>query len=470
MYNLSVDLDYESKIPLYIQIYNFIISEIKKGNLTENQKLPSKRKLAENLGISVNTADSAYQMLCAEGYIISKPQSGFYVCEMQRSFGAESSKNTVKEDILPIKKDYLYDATTGNIDSELFPYKVWGRLQREVLSIGDSLLGYGDRRGDMELRSAINEYLHEYRGVNSSVSQIFVGAGLEYLIGLLACMLRKHKFAVEEPGYKKVYEIICNNGCEAVFVNVDENGIKLDELRQSNADIVYLTPSHQYPTGANMPISRRYNLLSWAAEKPNRYIIEDDYDSEFRFDRKPINALQGLDENDKVIYLGTFSRCLAPSIRIAYMVLPKSLLKEFNDMYSSYSATVSRMEQQTLAKFIEGGHFARHLSRIRMTYKKRRDCLMSSLYSEFGKDKIKIYGEHTGIHMLVSFSSNLSEDYICRKAEEEGIKIKGLSEYKTADAEMGIMPTLVMGYGALSENDIKNMCKILSKIMMLNAD
>lgn len=468
MYNLSIDIDSQSKKTLYMQIYEYIIAEIKKGNLKEKQKLPSKRKLAESLRVSVNTVDFAYQMLCSEGYIEAKPQSGFYVCGMEKLFCDEVLPRQKPHIVAKEEKTYLYDATTGNIDAKLFPYKIWGRLQRSVLSVGDSLLGYGDKNGDIALRRAISGYLHEYRGVNCFDEQIVVGAGLEYLLGLLSCLFKDKVFAIENPGYKKVYEIIENNGCKVEAVPVDKYGINVDKLLISGADIAYVTPSHQYPTGASMPASRRYGLLSWAMEKHGRYIVEDDYDSEFRFDRKPISALQGLDENGRVIYLGTFSRCLAPSIRIAYMVLPVKLLEEFNKMFGSYSATVSRMEQHTLACFIEEGHFARHLSRIRTVYKKRRDYLVNALYEEFGKENIAISGEHTGIHLLASFKSTLSEEYICSEAEKRGIKIKGLAQYRKIFCDESQNPTLVLGYGNLSEKEISEVCRLLKEIFMLN--
>lgn len=468
MYNLAIDLDCGSKVPLYMQIYDFIIDEIKNGNLVKNQKLPSKRKLAQNLDVSVNTVDCAYQMLVSEGYILSKPKSGFYVCDEDLYLGKKDIPTRKSYAEKPETTAYLYDATTGSTDANLFPYKIWGRLQREVLSYGDSLLDYGEGFGDSVLRNAINDYLHEYRGVKSSPEQIFVGAGSEYLLGLLACYFRGKKFVMEEPGYKKAYEIISNNGCDVALAGVDEYAIKIEDIKQSSADMVYVTPAHQYPTGASMPVANRYRLLSWAKESDEHYIIEDDYDSEFRFDRKPLNALQGLDCNDKVIYFGTFSRCLAPSIRIAYMVLPESMVEGFKEMFSSYAVTVSRMEQHTLARFIEGGHFARHLFRIRVIYRKRRDLLVNELYEKFGKDNVKISGEHTGIHLIASFNSSLSEEYICTESEKRGLRLKGIGSYERLCRNDTGKPTLVLGYGSLSENEITEVVKILKEILTLN--
>ncbi len=457
MFNFSVSLDSSSNIPLYQQLYDYVVSEIRSGNLEHNNKMPSKRKLSENLSISVNTVDTAYQMLCSEGYIISQPKKGFFVAEIER-FNIQkklvfSYSVTQKQD-----KKQLLDMTTSGLDTTLFPYKTWGRIGRETLSQGDALLNHGDRKGDERLRVEIARYLHEYRAVNCSPDQIVVGAGFEYLVSLATNLFEDGVYGVENPGYQKISRIFKNCEKKTEFISVDQNGIIPDEIEKSECNILYLTPSHQFPTGSTIPMNRRLWLVSWAHAQKNRYIFEDDYDSEFRFDRKPISSLQSLDNGQKVIYLGTFSRCLAPSIRIAYMVLPFELLERFDKLYSSYSSTVSRFEQHTLSKFIESGHFARHLSRLRVTYRNRRDRLIDALYSSFGKHNISLLGEHTGLHMVVRFDDGTTETEIVQSAKNSGIIIRGLSEYYTTSNRVNFeIPnnSVVLGYGALSEQELE---------------
>ncbi len=452
MFNLGISLDNSSKSPLYMQLYDYIVSEIRLGNLSNGQKMPSKRKLSDNLNISVNTVDTAYQMLCSEGYIKSIAKKGFYVCELEQFNQTSLSKSSLE--VKPKQNDYMFDMTTSGLDTSLFPYKIWGRIQRETLSYGDMLLNHGERKGDEILRVELAKYLHEYRSVNCSPHEIIIGAGMEYLVSLLANLLEDSVFGVENPGYEKVRKIINNCGKQTRFISVDNEGVVLNEVEKSDCNVLYLTPSHQFPTGGAIPMSKRLLLLSWANASDNRYIIEDDYDSEFRFDRKPIASLQGLDTEQKVIYLGTFSRCLAPSIRIAYMVLPSPLMKKFDLLYGSYSSTVSRFEQYTLAKFIQNGHFSRHLSRLRVAYRNRRDKIVDTFVGELSKQNISFYGEHTGLHMVIGFKNIQSELEICEKAKQQGILIRGLSEYYMTNKQKCPKNRIVLGYGALSEQQL----------------
>ena len=249
------------------------------------------------------------------------------------------------------------------MDTALFPFKTWARIQRETVTAHPELLNHGSRQGDASLRAAIAKYLHAYRGVVCAPEQIVVGAGIEYLVGLLARLFCASTFAVENPGYPRTAQVLRNNGVRTVFVPVDGDGMTLDALQAGGAQLAYVTPSHQFPTGATMPIARRTELLRWAGAAPGRYVVEDDYDSEFRYDTRPIPSLQGLDQAGRVIYVSTFSKSMAPSMRIGYMVLPVPVLEMYRAEYGVYSSTVSRFEQQTLCRFMEEGHFARHLNR-----------------------------------------------------------------------------------------------------------
>ena len=358
--------------PLYRQLYRHIVEEIASGGLAAGEKLPSKRRLAADLRVSVSTVETAYQMLVAEGYIAARAKSGFTVCRIEKLDAPVRPAPAAPPE--PPAKRWAYDFGTGSVDTALFPFKTWARIQRETVTAHPELLNHGSRQGDASLRAAIAKYLHAYRGVVCAPEQIVVGAGIEYLVGLLARLFCASTFAVENPGYPRTAQVLRNNGVRTVFVPVDGDGMTLDALQAGGAQLAYVTPSHQFPTGATMPIARRTELLRWAGAAPGRYVVEDDYDSEFRYDTRPIPSLQGLDQAGRVIYVSTFSKSMAPSMRIGYMVLPVPVLEMYRAEYGVYSSTVSRFEQQTLCRFMEEGHFARHLNRLRSACRAGTRC------------------------------------------------------------------------------------------------
>lgn len=425
--------------------------------------MPSKRFLSNHLNVSINTVDTAYQMLVAEGYLTARAKSGFYVCALPKSIKADFvPQKSVKSTQKP---KWKYNFETGSIDTALFPFKQWCRIEREVTT-SPSLLNHGDKQGDENLRTAIADYLREFRAVKCNAGQIIVGAGIEYLLCILARMFKTKKIAIEDPGYERAARVFTALGAKCVYVPVDKHGLQVDKLIESGSEVAYLTPSHQFPTGVTMPVTRRHEMLAWACENKSRFIIEDDYNSEFRFDSRPIPSLQGLDENGKVVYVGTFSKSVAPSIRVAYMVLPFGLLEQYEKEFSFFSSTVSRFEQQALFQFIDKGHFARHLNRLRLACKARRDVLVSALAAAFG-ERVEIRASHTGLHLLATFKVGLSEAELIAIAEASGVHMKGLDEYyhiKPFKAE----PTLVLGYAAMSEADIINAVEILKTAFLNN--
>ncbi|MEG0616691.1 MAG: PLP-dependent aminotransferase family protein [Oscillospiraceae bacterium] len=461
----NIIINFTNSTPLYYQIYTAIIEQMRKGTVKGGDKLPSKRRLSEELSVSVNTIDTAYQMLVAEGYANARAKSGFYACSLAAPI-APARKAIVsckKPPALPVK----YDFTTSGIDTSLFPFKVWSRIQRDILYTHPELLNHGERQGDANLREAICTYLREYRGAVCSCEQIIIGAGIEYLLSLLARFFADSSIAVEDPGYTRAERVLRANGVNTVYLPLDKSGLSFDALQASCAKCAYITPSHQFPSGITMPIKRRQELLQWAQAKDDRYLIEDDYDSEFRFDSRPVPSLQGLDLNDKVVYIGTFSKSIAPSIRIGYMVLPYSLLARYNSEFSFYSSTVSRFEQQTLCRFIEDGHFARHLNRLRCAYRLRRDVLVRELQSAFG-DNVTISGAHTGLHLLASFSPDFLKDkneaLLIKAALDASVRVSGLSSYyHNADTYRSRL-TLVLGYSALNETELTSAVRTLAKI------
>ena len=328
MVHLTTALDAASDVPLYEQLYRSLAAEMRTGAVPAGTRMPGKRRLAAELSVSVNTVDAAYQMLAAEGYLEARERSGFYVQEYLALPESAAPAEPPKAEAVPKQRPIRYDLSTRGVDPGLFPFRTWARLQKELLYSSPELLTHGDAQGDLALRQALAGYLEEYRGVRCGAHQIVVGAGLEYLLGLLAPLL-PGPAAVENPGYPRAKQVLENNGVACCCLPVDEDGLSIRALSDSGAAVCYVTPSHQFPTGVTMPAGRRAELLHWAARCPGRrYIIEDDYDSEFRFDTRPLPSLQGMAGADgPVVYLSTCSRSLAPSIRIAYMVLPAQLLR-----------------------------------------------------------------------------------------------------------------------------------------------
>ena len=474
MFHLTTALDAVSAVPLYEQLYQSLAAEMRAGAIPAGTRMPGKRRLAAELSVSVNTVDAAYQILAAEGYLEPKERSGFYVQEYlalpprpERAPGTPAKPMEPEApagEAAPPSPPVRYDLSTRGVDPALFPFRTWARLQKELLYSSPELLTHGDAQGDWELRQALADYLEEYRGVQCSPQQIVVGAGLEYLLGLLAPLL-PGKAAVETPGYPRAKQVLENNGVECCCLPVDEDGLSIEELSRSGASVCYVTPSHQFPTGVTMPAGRRAELLHWAARCPGRrYIIEDDYDSEFRFDTRPLPSLQGMAGADgPVVYLSTCSRSLAPSIRIAYMVLPEQLLPAWHAKYRLYSGTVSRFEQQTLARFITGGYFTRHLARERVAYKARRDALTAALQEAFAPEELHLTGLHTGLHLLAELRDPPPDDALRAAAEAEGVRLSLLSDYDLTGGGAAPVGTLVLGYGSLADESCPSVGETLKR-------
>ena len=469
MVHLTTALDASSGVPLYEQLYRSLAGEMRSGTLAAGTRMPGKRRLAAELSVSVNTVDAAYQMLAAEGYLESRERSGFYVQEylalpVRPAAPPPAALLPQPEAGLPVQP-VRYDLSTRGVDPALFPFRTWARLQKELLYSSPELLTHGDAQGDIELRQALADYLEEYRGVQCRAEQVVVGAGLEYLLGLLAPLL-PGPAAVENPGYPRARRVLENNGVSCCCLPVDADGLSIEALSRSGAAVCYVTPSHQFPTGATMPAGRRAELLHWASRRPGeRYIIEDDYDSEFRFDTRPLPSLQGMAGADgPVVYLSTCSRSLAPGIRIAYMVLPRQLLPAWRAKYRIYSGTVSRFEQQTLARFIREGYFTRHLARERVAYKARRDALAASLRAAFAPDELTLTGLHTGLHLLARLKNAPPDAALHAAAKAQGVALSLLSDYDLTGGEQDFSGTFVLGYGSLSEASFPEAGETLRKV------
>lgn len=460
---------------LYEYLYKCIRDDIVTGNLLAGTKLPSKRTFAKNLGISVITVEGAYEQLRAEGYIYSVVKKGFYVSDLKYALsGLDVSGERKKTKSVKTKRTekmtqgYLADFSSNQTDSDIFPFTIWTKTIREVLS--DSrieLMTNSPCGGIRELRESIAVYLKDFRGMDVKPEQIIVGAGTEYLYGLLIQLLGNRRvYAVENPGYLKIAKVYESMKVACRYIDMDAEGISVEKLEQEGADIVHISPSHHFPTGIVMPISRRYELLGWAAKKQERYIIEDDYDSELRLTGKPIPTLQSIDVAGKVIYMNTFSKTLASTVRISYMVLPQSLTREFYEQLSFYSCTVSNFEQYTLARFIENGSFEKHINRLRNYYQNKRDQILQAFQqSSLGK-LISISGEETGIHFLMHIMTGKKESEIVQLAKTKGIRMVPVSDYYHAGTRKVLEDnTFVMNYASIDLEHIDRIVAILYEII-----
>ena len=480
---MFIRIDTKTKSPLYHQVYAFLRGEIEYGRIAGGTRLPSRRSLAENLRVSPGTIEQAYAQLVAEGYAYTKERSGYYASELQsldlsgapESQGDRvraSQKVTTEASPKKEKNPWLYDLKTNAVATERFPFSTWAGLMRDCLSKEkQSLLDPSDSRGDFDLRVEIARHLSLYRGVDATPDRIVVGAGSEFLLCLVVNLLgREKKYAVENPGYRKIERIFSSLGCRTRAIPVDANGIDITALRRSGADIVHVTPSHHFPLGTVMPVARRAALLSWAGESVGRYIIEDDYDSEFRLSGRPIPAIVSSDRSagflTNVIYMNTFTKTLAPSVRIGYILFPEELMDRFMRTLSFYACTVPSFEQRTLWRFLRNGHFIRHLNRMKTIYRARRDAFVETLEAETG-GRVKLQGRETGLHLLALVENGMSEQNLVESALREGVKVTGLSAYSISESEEEKSghgsPTIVLGYSGYDEGALKDAASRLAR-------
>lgn len=484
---LTYDLQKRGRKSLYEYLYGCIKQDILEGRLEANDKLPSKRELARHHQISLKTVENAYEQLITEGYLYAREKKGYFVM----SLGGEIKKSAANQYHTPFsvymgnegEEKYFVDFTANTAAIALFPFDTWAKVMRNVMSQREKqLLVTVPYQGIYELRNEIAKYLYGFRGMQVSPDQIVIGAGTEYLYGRLLQLLGREKvYAVENPGYFKIPQIFQAHQVNYKYVGIDEEGVIIDELRKSSADVVHVSPGHHYPTGSIMPIGRRRKLLEWAEEDRERYIIEDDYDSEFRFTRMPVAAIQSLNHNHRVIYLNTFSKTMAPSLRISYMVLPLKLMERYRDTMSFYSCTVSAFEQYAMAEFMKKGYFERHIHRMKHYYRKKRDTVLQVLREAPLAEHIEIEEQDAGNHFLMRLHTGLSDTELKWLAREQGIKLDCLSEYyewgrggnsdhRVLDAEHQsfqekLMHTIIVNYSDLEEKSFGKALEILNRCM-----
>lgn len=519
---------------LYEFFYNRLREDILNGRIKSGEKLPSKRDFAAANGVSVITVENAYGQLAAEGYIFSKPKSGYYASDVGKTvsgsllfpkkdftdniFTEKNSKektftekiftknslpensllkNSLPENSLPekytglpassgflnnsikspetgsrIKEDTCetISLVSGSASVSSFPFSVWAKINRKILTEGDSkLLTSPPAGGVPELRSAISVHLREFRGINVSPDQIIIGAGTEYLYMLIVSLLgREKKYGLENPGSVKIRNIYRSLGTQIVPLMMDDEGITTNSLNGSGAEIIQISPSHHFPTGIVTSAGRRFSLLQWVGNAPGRYIIEDDYDTEFRLQGRPIPSMFSMDTTGHVIYLNTFSKSLASTVRISYMVLPPALLEEYMKKLSFYSCTVSNFEQYVLADFIKDRHFEKHINRIRNRSRNLRDELIKLIRESTLSGKVRISEENSGLHFLLHIDSSESDSELKAGALKAGLEVSFLSEYTASCEEYGPdadskSRTAIISYSGLSRSGLPEVVKRMEK-------
>ncbi len=453
----------ESKVTLYEQIYNQLREQILKGVIPENSMLPSIRNLAGMLQVSRNTVESAYQQLYSEGYVSSKGGSGFKVERIEPNLLGETATEprVVNHPFQEINEQGVMNTERiffqyGRLRFTDFPVRTIRRLMNQILlsSEIEGISAYRNRKGEIELRTEITKYLYEARGVRCNPEQIILGSGMPYCIGLLSQLLMRYtnEIAMEEPCYDAVRSAFINHRFKISPVPVEKDGIDITALDRSTAGAVYVTPSHQFPTGSVLPVNKRLNLIHWADER-EAYIIEDDYDSELRYSSRPIPSLQSLDRKGRVIYINSFSKSFAPGLRISFIVLPETLLEVYHLFFSKYNCPVPWLEQKIMHEFMKQGHWSRHLRKISVSNKKRHDVLINEITAVMEDDQVLIHGRNAGLHIILEVNNGLTEKELIEKADAEGVTVYPVSSHY-ADCRNFKNNQVLIGFSSLSEVEI----------------
>ncbi|MEI4603090.1 PLP-dependent aminotransferase family protein [Bacillus cereus] len=461
MKELIFNINRKSKNPMYQQIYQYIRTQILSGKLEQGKKLPSIRQLANQLEVSRNTTQVAYEQLQSEGYIRSENKKVFFI-------EAITSDETLNFE--PIREQHhetnhttmkTIDFKIGTVDQENFPLKKWRMITNKTLK-DSSMFSYGEKQGDIKLRKALADYLFQSRGVTTSAEQIIIGSSTQHLLLILSLMLKQdyHYIAVEDPGYNVARELFVLQSFIIDPLPVKERGIQGDFLLKSPSRLLYVTPTHHFPYGVTIPVNERLKLIGWA-KNVEGYIIEDDYDSEFRYIHQPIPSLQSLDSNDRVVYLGTFSKALLPSIRVSYMVLPRRLINEYKKILPLLEQTSSSIHQRTLATFMNEGYWYSHLRKMKALYKRKMNLLNKELSKHF-KEYVRIKGGSSGIFVIIEVKTKMSEEMLIERAHDHGIIVYPCSKYFSE--YLPEYPHIQLGFGDLSEDEIIKGVSQLAKI------
>jgi len=476
-----IKINSELKMPLYQQIYEQIKAKIIAGAYKEGMRLTSTRELARDLCVGRNTVENAYGQLCLEGYMASRPGSGFVVLNVIDDLLPLSLKTPAREisdlptGFVPSGKkadrsshnlftEYKYDFHYGSLDHTFFPYSLWRRLTTEALSSFESqnVNYYNDKQGELCLRIEIMNYLRESRGVRCTPDQIVLCCGTQYALDLICALFPEgnRKVAMEEPGYSGVRIVFEKNNYEIKPIPIGPDGMDISKLKKSSARLTYITPSHQFPTGVVMPIQYRAQLLQWAVQRDG-VIIEDDYDSEYRYHSRPIPSLQSIDNHGRVIYLGTFSKSLAPGLRMSYMVLPEWLLDQYRSVFEGYHSTVPWIEQKAMSLFMAGGHWEKHLRKVCLKSNKKHEILLHEIRRQMG-DKVRIHSHNAGLHILLEFLNGEHQERLIEQAKEHQVRVYPTLQFWYTK-ECCRKNFVLMGFSKLTEEEIVDGIGLLNK-------
>ena len=440
------------KQKLYISLYEQLKNQIIEGQYQAQDKFPSKRQLSEHLSLSHTTIEHAYQLLLDEGFIYSKPRSGYYVSDIQSLPVININNQFIEtEPKTPESKQYKYAFNLAEIDAEYFPLNLFRKYAKEAFEDNElALLEKGDIQGELNLRQQIAHYLFNSRGVSCHPNQIVIGSSTEQLLNMITDLLKTSSFIIEKPSYPPIKHVLDKNKHDYIQATVEKDGINMIDIINSNNDIVYITPSHQFPTGYVMNLKKRTQLIKWAHQQNSRYIIEDDYDSEFRYFGKPIPALQSLDTKGKVIYISTFSKSLYPSCRIAYIVLPQNLMHKYNNQKYKEGNTVPVHVQHMIAQFMISGKFERHLNKMRKIYRDKLDYILKRLKPY--NTQIKIEGALTGMHFTITVNNGLSMKQCLKNAKKNNLKLKPY-HYENYSK---VYPKFILGFGGIKKEELED--------------
>ncbi|MEJ8777985.1 MocR-like transcriptional regulator GabR [Pseudogracilibacillus sp. ICA-222130] len=445
---------------LYQQIYKEFKNKILDRTFKAHEKLPTKRSLSEQLGISINTVANAYEQLLAEGYIYTIERSGYYVEEIAPFSTVKNADDDFPSHLREKGKNRSSSVSLSHMTADIdeFPFQDWMKCQKEAIKqFNEELSEIGHPQGPYEVRKTIAKFIALSRGVKCEPEQIVISAGTQPLVEQLMSLTDDTTtVAMESPGYPRIYSMLTNHiQLDTTLIPLDEHGANIKAVDQSNADFLFVTPSHQFPSGKIMPISRRIELLNWALKKENRYIIEDDYDSEFKYQTDNIPSLQSLDQHQRVIYFGSFSKSLLPTLRISYMVLPINLLKIYREKFSDLINYTNTLSLYTLHYFIQSGMYERHIKKMTQHYEKKRNLLIQTLKNTF-KDTCTIHDIPAGLHFTASFITDKSYEEIERLAEEAKLEIYTLKRFSLNDEyKQSKNIELIIGFANTKTDEIK---------------
>lgn len=474
-----IPLSRNAAIPLTRQIYTWLRQAILQGTVSGGERLPSTRELADQLHVSRTVTVLAYEQLLAEGFVAGRGGSGTYVSEglatghrnapikvaklKLSSFGNSVEVATSRVNY-PLKRptSLRYDFAYGRSDIQIFPFEMWRRMLLRHARKGPVRdLDYGPAAGSLALREAIAVHLRRSRAVACDASQVIVVSGSQQALDLIARVLidRGDRVVIENPIYQGTSEILRTAGARLLPVTVDREGLRTANLPQ-DARIAFVTPSHQFPTGAVLPLARRLELLDWARRK-DAVVVEDDYDGEFRYEEQPLESLQGLDTEGRVIYIGTFSRTIFSALRIGYLIVPKSLVPSFTSAKWLCDRHTATLEQETLSEFIGSGLYERHLRRVRRRNAGNRDALLQAI-NKYLAGRVEVTGDGAGAHIVLWQQKHISEKAVIEKAAAREVGIYGVSGYFLTRPSK---PGLLLGYSRMQKEEIREGIRRLSGIL-----